>query len=94
MSEKKIEAWQEFGRDVANLKAKLLELEGSEAHKKRLAQNLDSLSSMVMSAVSELRSEQRGIGDLKVHELLPASCPYSPKCLEGAFSDLRIHDPA
>jgi len=59
MSEKKIEAWEEFGRDVVNLRAKLLELEGSEAHKKRLAQNLDSLSSMVMSAVSELRSEQR-----------------------------------
>jgi hypothetical protein len=32
MSEQKIEAWQEFGRDVANLRVKLLELEGSEPH--------------------------------------------------------------
>ena len=59
MSEKKIEAWEEFGRDVVNLRAKLLELEGGAAQKKRMGQNLDSLSSMVVSAVSELRSEQR-----------------------------------
>lgn len=59
MSEQNLEAWQEFGRDVANLRVKLLELEGSEAQKKRMGQNLDSLSNMVVSAVSELRSEQR-----------------------------------
>ena len=59
MSEKKIEAWEEFGRDVVNLRAKLLELEGGAAQKKRMGEHLDSLSSMVVSAVSELRSEQR-----------------------------------
>ena len=59
MSEQKIEAWEEFGRDVANLRVKLLELEGGAAQKKRMGQNLDSLSNMVVSAVSELRSEQR-----------------------------------
>jgi hypothetical protein len=59
MSEKKIEAWEEFGRDVLNLRAKLLELEGGAAQKKRMGQYLDSLSSMVVSAVSELQSEQR-----------------------------------
>ena len=59
MSEKQLEDWQEFGRDVANLRAKLLVLEGSEAHRKRIGQNLNSLSSLVEAAVSELRSEER-----------------------------------
>jgi hypothetical protein len=68
MSEKQLEAWQEFGRDVANLRAKLLELEGSETHKERIGKNLDSLSRMVEAAARELRSEdrERGIGDLRV----------------------------
>jgi hypothetical protein len=22
------------------------------------------------------------------------SCPYSPECVEGKFSEVRIHDPA
>ena len=60
MSEKQLEAWQEFGRDVANLRAKLLELEGSEAHLLRIGQNLDSLSRLVEAAARELRSEDRG----------------------------------
>jgi len=59
MSEQKIETWQEFGRDVANLRVKLLELEGSESHKRRIGQNLDSLSRMVEAAVREVRSEDR-----------------------------------
>ena|SRR5215217_6445620 len=59
MSEKQLEDWQEFGRDVANLRAKLLELEGSEAHKERIGKNLDSLSRMVEAAARELRSEDR-----------------------------------
>jgi hypothetical protein len=60
MSEKQLEAWQEFWRDVANLRAKLLELEGSEPHKERIGKNLDSLSGMVEAAARELRSEDRG----------------------------------
>jgi hypothetical protein len=59
MSEKKIEGWQEFGRDVANLRAKLLELEGSETHKERIGKNLDALSRMGEAAARELRSEDR-----------------------------------
>jgi hypothetical protein len=59
MSEKQIEAWQEFGRDVVNMRAKLIELDGGAAQKKRMGQYLDSLSNMVVPAVSELRSEQR-----------------------------------
>jgi hypothetical protein len=37
MSEKKLEGWQAFGRDVANLRAKLLELEGAKHIKRGLA---------------------------------------------------------
>jgi hypothetical protein len=59
MSEKQLEDWQEFGRDVANLRAKLLVLEGSETHKERIGKNLDSLSRLVEAAVRELRSEDR-----------------------------------
>ena len=50
MSEKKLEDWQAFGRDVANLRAKLLELEGSETHKERIGKSLDSLSRQVEAA--------------------------------------------
>ena len=56
-SEKQLETWQEFARDVANLRVKLLELEGSGPHLQRIGKNLDSLSSMVEAAVRELRSE-------------------------------------
>ena len=57
LSDKKLEDWQEFGREVALLRAKLLELEGSDTHKRRVGQILDSVSEMVEAAVRELRSE-------------------------------------
>jgi len=59
MSDKQLETWQEFARDVANLRVKLLELEGGGPHLQRIGQNLDSLSRMVEAAVRELRSEDR-----------------------------------
>jgi hypothetical protein len=59
MSEKQLEAWKEVARDVANLRVKLLELEGNEAHLQRIGQNLDSVSRMVEAAVREERSEER-----------------------------------
>ena len=59
MSEKKLEGWVEFGRNVANLRAKLLVLEGSETHKERIGKSLDSLSRMVEAAAREVRSEDR-----------------------------------
>ena len=59
MREKQLESWQEFGRDVANLRAKVLELEGSGPHIRRIGEILDGLSRVVELAVSELRSEDR-----------------------------------
>jgi hypothetical protein len=59
MREKQLEAWQEFGRDVANMRVKLLELEGSQPHIHRIGVHLDSLSTLVEAAVRELRSEDR-----------------------------------
>jgi hypothetical protein len=59
MRETQLEAWQEFGRDVANMRAKLLELEGSQPHIQRIGAHLDSISTMVEAAVRELRSEAR-----------------------------------
>ena len=57
-SEQQLEAWKEFARDVANLRVKLIELEGSEPHLQRIGQNLDSISRLVEAAVREERSEQ------------------------------------
>ena len=57
-SEQQLEAWKEFARDVANLRVKLIELEGSEPHLQRIGQNLDSISRLVEAAVREKRSEQ------------------------------------
>lgn len=59
MSEKKLEDWQAFGRDVANLRARLLELEGSERHIARIGKNLDALSRQVEAAATVVRSADR-----------------------------------
>jgi len=87
MSEKKLEGWQAFGRDVANLRAKLLELEGSETHKERIGKTLDSLSRTVEAAAREvgvrIAGERHRLAPalrFAVRNRLPGSCvgPGSP----------------
>src|SRR5918995_458778 len=38
----------------------------------------------------DVRSERR----VHVNVLKGPSCPYSPKCVEGVFSEVRLQDPA